>query len=58
MPRNYITRDGFNITGEARDYLAPLIMGEAYPQYRNGMPQYVRLKNIPVPRKLKTNFKV
>jgi 6-phosphofructokinase len=58
MPRNYITRDGFNITDEARDYLAPLIVGEAYPQYRKGMPQYVRLKNVPVPRKLQANFKV
>ena len=58
MPRNYITRDGFNITEAARDYLAPLIVGEAYPQYRKGMPQYVQLKNVPVPRKLKTNFKV
>ncbi|RLA59369.1 MAG: diphosphate--fructose-6-phosphate 1-phosphotransferase [Gammaproteobacteria bacterium] len=58
MPRNYITRDGFNITAEARDYLAPLIVGEAYPQYRKGMPQYVRLKNMPVPRKLKARFKV
>ncbi|RLA54313.1 MAG: diphosphate--fructose-6-phosphate 1-phosphotransferase [Gammaproteobacteria bacterium] len=58
MPRNYITRDGFNITEAARDYLAPLIVGEAYPQYRKGMPQYAQLKNVPVPRKLKTNFKV
>jgi 6-phosphofructokinase 1 len=58
MPRNYITRDGFNITDKARDYLAPLIVGEAYPRYRNGMPQYVRLKNVPVARKLKTTFKV
>jgi 6-phosphofructokinase 1 len=58
MPRHYISRDGFGITPEARDYLAPLIAGEAYPQYRNGMPVYVRLKNTPVPRKLKRRFKV
>jgi 6-phosphofructokinase 1 len=58
MPRHYISRDGFGITDEARAYLAPLIAGEAYPEYRNGMPQYVTLKNIPVPRKLKTRFKV
>ena len=58
MPRNYISRDGFGITDAARAYLAPLIVGEAYPQYRNGLPVYVQLKNAPVPRKLKTRFKL
>ena len=58
MPRHYISRDGFGITDEAREYLAPLIAGEAYPEYRNGMPQYVTLKNVAVPRKLKARFKV
>jgi 6-phosphofructokinase 1 len=58
MPRNYITRDGFGITDAAREYLAPLIAGEAYPPYKNGLPQYVRLKNLAVPRKLKARFKI
>lgn len=58
MPRGYITRDGFGITQAGRDYLEPLIRGEAYPDYKNGMPQYVRLKNLPVPKKLKGSFKV
>ncbi len=58
MPRNFITRDGFNITDKALEYLAPLIAGEAYPTYRRGMPVYVQLKNKPVPRKLKTRFKI
>jgi 6-phosphofructokinase 1 len=58
MPRDFITRDGFNITDAARDYMAPLIQGEAYPEYRNGMPVYVTLKNELVPRKLKKRFKV
>ena len=58
MPRNYISRDGFGITAAGRDYLAPLIAGEAYPQYRKGMPVYVQLKNTPGPRKLKRRFKV
>ena len=58
MPRSYITRDGFGITAAAREYLAPLVQGEAYPQYRKGMPVYVRLKNTLVPRKLKERFKV
>jgi len=58
MPRSYITRDGFGITDAAREYLLPLIAGEAYPSYTAGMPNYVRLKNSPVPRKLKRRFKV
>jgi len=52
MPRSYITRDGFGITAAARKYLAPLIVGEDYPAYRNGLPQYVRLKQVLVPKKL------
>ena len=58
MPRDFISRDGFAITEKARDYLTPLIAGEAYPQYRNGLPVYTRLKLVAVPRKLKTAFKV
>ena len=53
IPRSYITRDGFGITQKCRDYLQPLIKGEAYPPYKNGLPQYVKLKNILVPKKLK-----
>lgn len=58
MPRDYITRDGFGITDTARDYLAPLIAGEAYPSFRGGLPQYVKLKNTPVPRKIRKRFRV
>jgi 6-phosphofructokinase len=58
MPRNFITRDGFGITEAALEYLTPLIAGEDYPKYKNGMPQYTRLKNILVPKKLKKSFKV
>jgi ATP-dependent phosphofructokinase / diphosphate-dependent phosphofructokinase len=56
MPKNYITRDGFGITPACREYLAPLIKGEDYPPYRNGLPQYVRLKNVAVPKKTGTAF--
>lgn len=52
MPRDFISADGFHITDKCRAYLAPLIAGEDYPPYRNGLPDYVRLKNIAVPRKL------
>jgi 6-phosphofructokinase 1 len=52
MPRDFITRDGFGITEKCRRYLAPLIQGEDYPKYRNGLPVYVTLKNAAVPKKL------
>lgn len=58
MPRNFITADGFGITKKCRDYLQPLLMGEDYPPYKNGLPDYVRLKNLPVPKKLKSTFKI
>ncbi|HEY5863639.1 MAG TPA: 6-phosphofructokinase [Casimicrobiaceae bacterium] len=58
LPRDYITADGYGITKKARAYLAPLIRGEAPPPFRDGLPQYVRLKNVPVPKKLATEFKV
>jgi len=51
MPRDFITEDGFHITDKCRRYLAPLIEGEDYPKYRAGLPQYVKLKNAPVPKK-------
>ncbi len=52
MPRDYITDDGFGITEAARRYLQPLIMGEDWPPYRNGLPDYVRLRNVAVDKKL------
>ena len=52
LPRSFISRDGFAITAACRRYLAPLIVGEDYPPYRRGLPQYVSLKNAPVRRKL------
>jgi 6-phosphofructokinase 1 len=57
MPSNFITKDGFGITEKCRAYLVPLIKGEDYPSYKDGLPKYVRLKNIGVKKKL-SNFKV
>jgi 6-phosphofructokinase len=52
LPPNFIREDGFGITDACRRYMQPLIQGEAYPPYlNNGMPDYVRLKNILVPKK-------
>ncbi len=53
MPKSFITRDGYGITNKCREYLMPLIKGEDYPPYKDGLPKYVRLKNLPVPKKLK-----
>ena len=51
LPRNFISKDGFHITPACRKYLSPLIQGEDYPVYKNGLPQYVKLKNILAPKK-------
>ena len=53
MPRDFITPDGFHITQKCRNYLQPLIAGEAYPPYAGGLPRYVKLKNVAVKKKLK-----
>lgn len=58
MPRSYITQDGFGISDACRAYLQPLIEGEDYPPYKNGLPQYARLKKVLVEKKLKQTFKV
>jgi 6-phosphofructokinase 1 len=58
LPREYISGDGFGITEAARRYLEPLIAGDSPPPMKGGMPQYVRLKGVPVKRKLTTDFKV
>ena len=58
MPKDFISPDGFGITDKCRAYLEPLISGEDYPPYKNGLPQYVRLKNVAVPKKLKAAFEI
>ena len=58
LPKRYISKDGFGITAAARRYLEPLIRGEDYPPYINGLPKYVRLKNVSVTPQLKSKFVV
>jgi ATP-dependent phosphofructokinase / diphosphate-dependent phosphofructokinase len=58
LPPDFISADGFGITAAARRYLAPLIAGEAYPPFKNGLPDYVKLRNVPAPKKLTTEFAV
>src|SRR5512135_794359 len=57
VPRNFITADGFGIIEKRRTYLTPLIKGEDYPPYKDGLPQYVQLKNVAVTKKL-GDFKI
>lgn len=52
MPMEYISDDGFGITDACRKYLQPLIEGEDYPPYKNGLPDYVVMKKQMVEKKL------
>jgi 6-phosphofructokinase 1 len=56
LPRDFITRDGLGITPKARAYLGPLMKGEDPPPFRDGLPQFTRLKNVAVAKKLTTEF--
>jgi 6-phosphofructokinase 1 len=58
VPAHYITADGFGITQACRNYLAPLIEGEDYPPYAQGVPHYGSLKGIGVRRRLKKKFPI
>jgi ATP-dependent phosphofructokinase / diphosphate-dependent phosphofructokinase len=58
LPLDFISADGFSITEAARRYLAPLIIGEAHPPFKNGLPDYVKLRNPAAPKKLATDFAV
>ena len=51
MPMTFICQDGFGITQQARDYLLPLIAGEDYPPFKNGLPYYPQLKNTLITRR-------
>ncbi len=53
LPRAFISSTGYGITAKAHRHLAPLIAGEDYPAYRNGLPDYVRLRNALVKRRLR-----
>ncbi|WP_428100840.1 6-phosphofructokinase [Candidatus Rariloculus sp.] len=56
LPRSFISADGFSITARCRRYLAPLIGGEDYPPYRDGLPCYATPRNEPVSARLTGDF--
>jgi 6-phosphofructokinase 1 len=58
MPIHFITDDGFGITEDCRQYLQPLIEGEAFPPFENGIPKVAELKHVMAEKKLKTPFDV
>ena len=58
LPPDFISGDGFGVTEAARRYLAPLIVGEAYPPFKNGLPDYVKLQNVAVAKRLTRQFSV
>ncbi len=58
LPRSFIAKDGFGITARAREYLQPLLQGEDPPPFKNGLPQYVRLANVAVAKKLARGFSI
>ncbi|MGH8225297.1 MAG: 6-phosphofructokinase [Gammaproteobacteria bacterium] len=52
LPASFIRSDGYGITARARRYLAPLIVGEAWPPFAHGLPRYANLKLELAARKL------
>ena len=52
LPKSYISGDGFNVTSKAIKYLRPLIKGEAYSKFKNGIPVTQKLKLVQVKKKL------
>ena len=58
MPKKFITSNGYGITKACKEYMVPLIKGEAYPPYKDGLPVFCELKNKLVPKRLKSKFMV
>jgi len=58
MPKKFITSNGYGITKACKEYMMPLISGEGYPPYRDGLPVFCELKNKLVPKRLKSKFMV
>ena len=52
MPAEYIDESGFFVTESCLRYLRPLIAGEDYPPYHNGLPDYARLAGRMVEKRL------
>lgn len=53
MPRDFISEDGFHISDTCREYILPLITGEDFPKFVNGLPRYTCISKSLVDKKLK-----
>ena len=54
LPYSFISKNGFDVTTSAIKYLKPLIQGEAFPKFKNGIPYTQKLKLVEVKKKLPT----
>lgn len=54
LPYSFISKNGFDVTSSAIKYLKPLIQGEAFPKFKNGIPYTQKLKLVEVKKKLPT----
>jgi 6-phosphofructokinase 1 len=52
LPKSFIAKNGMDVTAKAINYLAPLIEGEAFPPFKNGIPKIEKLKLLEVKKKL------
>ena len=52
LPKSFISKDGFDVTSKAIKYLQPLILGEAFQSFKDGIPTSEKLKLIEVTKKL------
>ena len=57
LPRGFLTTDGYRLTASARAYFTPLIRGEAWPPFADGLPVHAQLKLKPVTRRLQSVFR-
>lgn len=52
IPASYISKDGLSLSAEAMSYYLPLVQGEKYPKYSNGVLEKASLVKQEIPVKL------
>jgi 6-phosphofructokinase 1 len=52
LPKSFISKNGMDVTNKAIDYLRPLIQGESFPHFKNGIPSLKTFKMAMVEKKL------
>jgi 6-phosphofructokinase len=58
LPRGFLTADGYRLTASARRYFAPLILGEAFQPYKDGLPLHAKLRLKPLARRLQSGWQL